>query len=82
MITMAVEMMAFGEIRCRRNGKMKTAPISEPMPTQVKIKPSCAAEEFISFHAITGTRAGMTEITTENKTFRKRITFIRSELRA
>ena len=82
MITMAVEIMAFGEMRCRRSGKATTAPTSDPMPTQVKINPSCAAEEFISLNAITGKSAGMTEITTENKTFRKRITFIRFELRA
>ena len=46
------------------------------------MRPSWEGEQAQFLSAITGKSAGMTEITTEKSTFRKRIIFMRCELRA
>ena len=51
-------------------------------PRNAKTRPSWAAEQAHSLSAITGKSAGMIEITSENSTFRKRMVFMRCELRA
>jgi hypothetical protein len=81
-IAIEIEMIAFVETRCLRYGKTNTAPANEPTPTQAKIRPSWEGEQAQFLSAITGKSAGMTEITTEKSTFRKRIIFMRFELRA
>ena len=43
-IAIAIEVIAFGEIRCLRYGRANTAPASDPTPTHVKTRPSWAAE--------------------------------------
>ena len=81
-IAIAIEVIAFGEIRCLRYGSANTAPANDPTPTHVKTRPSWAAESCISLSAITGKSAGTIEITSEKSRFRKRIVFMRGELRA
>ena len=81
-IAIEIEMIALGEIRCLRYGRTNTAPANDPTPTHAKTRPSWAAESRNSLSAITGKSAGMTEITTEKSTFRKRMIFMRCELRA
>ena len=77
-----IEVIVLGVTRCLRYGRTKTAPPREPTPTQAKMRPSCAAEQAHARSAITGRSAGITEITREKSTLRKRITFMRWELRA
>jgi hypothetical protein len=79
---MEIEVIAFGEVRCLRYGSANTAPAREPTPTQVKTRPSCPAESCITLSAITGRSAGIIEITSENRRFRRRIIFMRGELTA
>src|SRR6267142_1117248 len=81
-IDIEIEVIPFGEMRCLRYGSANTAPANDPTPTHAKIRPSWAPEQAHSLIAITGKSAGMTEITTEKSTFRKRMIFMRCELRA
>ena len=57
-IAIAIEMIAFGEMRCLRYGRANTAPANDPTPTHVKTRPSWAAESCNSLSAITGKSAG------------------------
>ena len=44
-IAIAIEVIAFAEIRCLRYGRTNTAPANDPTPTHVKTRPSWAAEQ-------------------------------------
>ena len=76
-IVIEIEVIAFVETRCLRYGRRNTAPASEPTPTHAKIRPSWEGEQAQFLSAITGKSAGMTEITTEKSTLRKRMIFMR-----
>ena len=81
-IAIEIEVIAFVDTRCLRQGKTNTAPVSDPTPTHANIRPSWEGEQAQFLSAITGKSAGMTEITTEKRTLRKRMIFIRCEFRA
>jgi hypothetical protein len=59
----AIEVIAFAEIRGRRYGSAITAPANEPTATHIKTTPSSAAERCNSLSAMTGKSAGTIEIT-------------------
>ena len=81
-IAIAIEVIAFAETRGLRYGSTNTAPANDPTPTLIKTRPSWAAEHSNSFSAITGKSAGTIEITSAKSMFRKRMIFMRCELRA
>ena len=60
-IAIAIEVIAFGEIRSLRYGSTNTAPANDPTPTHVKTRPSWPAERCNSLSVITGKSAGTTE---------------------